>query len=180
ALAAQSLGDTGTGEPAPLSLEAVRRVFHHSPKRYLGARKSFAVPLDGGLVPVTSDQLVQAAWAQLVDLTNHWRGRNPAARSKGRFTRAVVTYPTVAPPSVRREVETLVRDLKFPDVVTDYDEAVAAALFYLHREFGGSLDLGPELFKARSRRDKNKWFQNVLVLDVGGGSTDLALLQLTL
>src|SRR5262249_438447 len=32
----------------------------------------------------------------------------------------------------------------------------------------------------RSRRDKNKWFQNVLVLDIGGGSTDLALLQLTL
>jgi hypothetical protein len=86
----------------------------------------------------------------------------------------------VAPPSVRREVETLVRELRFPDVVTDYDEAVAAALFYLHREFGGSLDLGPEVFKARSRRDKNKWFQNVLVLDIGGGSTDLALLQFTL
>jgi hypothetical protein len=168
------------GEPAPLSLDAVRKLFHHSPKRYLGVRKSFQVPLDGELVPITSDQLVQAAWAQLVDLTNQWRGRNPTSCSKGRFTRAVVTYPTVAPPSVRREVETLVRELKFPDVVTDYDEAVAAALFYLHREFGGSLDLGPEVFKARSRRDKNKWFQNVLVLDVGGGSTDLALLQLTL
>jgi hypothetical protein len=168
------------GGEAPLSLDAVRKRFHHSPKRYLGVRKSFQVPLDGDLVPVTSDQLVQAAWAQLVELTNQWRGRNPTACSKGRFTRAVVTYPTVAPPAVRREVDTLVSELGFPDVVTDYDEAVAAALFYLHREFGGSLDLGPELFKARSRRDKNKWFQNVLVLDIGGGSTDLALLQLTL
>jgi hypothetical protein len=164
----------------PLSLDGVRRLFHHSPKRYLGTRKTFPVPLNGETVPVTSDQLVQAAWAQLVELTNQWRGRNPTACSKGRFTRAVVTYPTVAPPSVRREVETLVRELKFPDVVTDYDEAVAAALFYLHREFGGSLDLGPEVFKSRSRRDKNRWFENVLVLDVGGGSTDLALLQLTL
>jgi len=181
AQASQS-ASTATAEvdEAPLSLDDVRRRFHHSPKRYLGVRKTFSVPLHGELLPVTSDQLVQAAWAQLVDLTNHWRGRNPTACSKGRFTRAVVTYPTVAPPSVRREVETLVRELKFPDVVTDYDEAVAAALFYLHREFGGSLDLGPELFKARSRRDKNKWFQNVLVLDIGGGSTDLALLQLTL
>jgi hypothetical protein len=170
----------GAGAAAPLPLESVRRLFHHSPKRYLGVRKSFSVPLGGEPVPVTSDQLVQAAWAQLVELTNQWRNRNPTACSKGRFTRAVVTYPTVAPPSVRREVETLVRELKFPDVVTDYDEAVAAALFYLHREFGGSLDLGPELFKARSRRDKNKWFQNILVLDIGGGSTDLALLQLTL
>jgi hypothetical protein len=183
ALAAQPFDGPSTpghGEPAPLSLDAVRKRFHHSPKRYLGVRKSFQVSIDGELVPVTSDQMVQAAWAQLVELTNHWRGRNPTACSKGRFTRAVVTYPTVAPPSVRREVENLVRELKFPDVVTDYDEAVAAALFYLHREFGGSLDLGPEVFKARSRRDKNKWFQNVLVLDIGGGSTDLALLQLTL
>jgi hypothetical protein len=181
ALAAQPAdGAAAAADPAALSLDAVRKLFHHSPKRYLGVRKSFQVPLGGELVPVSSDQLVQAAWAQLVELTNQWRGRNPTSCSKGRFTRAVATYPTVAPPSVRREVETLVRDLKFPDVVTDYDEAVAAALFYLHREFGGSLDLGPEVFKARSRRDKNKWFQNVLVLDVGGGSTDLALLQLTL
>jgi hypothetical protein len=179
ALAAQP--DVAPSEGAtPLSMDVIRRLFHHSPKRYLGVRKSFPVPWQGETVPVTSEQLVQAAWAQLVELTNQWRGRNPTCCSKGKFTRAVVTYPTVAPPSVRREVETLVRELKFPDVVTDYDEAVAAALFYLHREFGGSLDLGPEVVKARSRRDQNKWFQNVLVLDIGGGSTDLALLQLTL
>jgi hypothetical protein len=180
ALAAQPDSAAVPAEGRPPSLDAVRRLFHHSPKRYLGVRKSFPVPSNGDTVPVTSEQLVQAAWAQLVELTDHWRGRNPTACSKGRFTRAVVTYPTVAPPSVRREVERLVRELKFPDVVTDYDEAVAAALFYLHREFGGSLDLGPEIFKARSRADKGKWFQNVLVVDVGGGSTDLALLQLTL
>jgi hypothetical protein len=172
-------GQPGDGK-ASHTLDGIRRLFHHSPKRYLGVRKSFSVPLGGELVTVTSDQLVQSAWAQLLEMTDQWRGRNPTSCSKGRFTRAIVTYPTVAPPSVRREVETLVRELKFPDVVTDYDEAVAAALFYLHREFGGSLDLGPEIFKARSRRDKNRWFQNVLVLDIGGGSTDLALLQLTL
>jgi hypothetical protein len=183
ALASQP-GEAGAAQPGegqrPLSLDAIRRLFHHSPKRYLGVRRSFPVPHGNESVPVMSEQLVQAAWSQLVELTDQWRGRNPTASSKGRFTRAVVTYPTVAPPSVRREVDRLVHELKFPDVVTDYDEAVAAALFYLHREFGGSLDLGPEIFKARSRRDKNRWFQNVLVLDIGGGSTDLALLQLTL
>src|SRR5262249_56909632 len=123
----------------------------HPPNACLGVRKSFSVPLDGGLVPVTSDQLVQAAWAQLVELTNQWRGRNPTVCSKGRFTRAVVTYPTVAPPSVRREVETLVRELKFPDVVTDYDEAVAAAPFYLHREVGGAPRPRPGRFSATAR-----------------------------
>src|SRR5262249_59171220 len=86
----------------------------HPPNACLGVRKSFQVPLDGDLVPVTSDQLVQAAWAQLVELTDQWRGRNPTACSKGRFTRAVGTYPTVAPPSGRREGEKLLRELKFP------------------------------------------------------------------
>src|SRR5262249_56991674 len=106
-----------------------------------------------------------------------------------RFTRAIVTYPTVAPPSVRAEVEALVRPLVAvvdpdgkckEDVVTDYDEAVAAALFYLHREFGGSVDLGPEAFKAMSRRSNDKWYQNVLVLDIGGGRADPALLRVSL
>src|SRR5262249_36347138 len=113
ALAAAPDGGAAAGELEPPSLDAIRKLFHHSPKRYLGVRKSFVVRLEGEAVRVTSDQLVQAAWARLVEMTNQWRGRNPTACSKGRFTRAVVTYPTVAPPSVRREVETLVRDLKF-------------------------------------------------------------------
>src|SRR5262249_58148138 len=100
ALAAQPSGAPPNG-PAPLTLDSVRGLSHHSPKRYLGVRKSFSVPLGDELVPITSDELVQAAWAQLVELTNGWRGRNPTACTKGRFTRAVVTYPTVAPPSVR-------------------------------------------------------------------------------
>src|SRR5262249_40065059 len=70
----------------PHTLDGIRRLFHHSPKRYLGVRKSFSVPLGGELVTVTSDQLVQAAWAQLLELTDQWRGRNPTACSKGRFT----------------------------------------------------------------------------------------------
>jgi len=56
----------------------------------------------------------------------------------------------------------------FSQVVTDYDEAVSAALFYFHRELGGSVDLGPELFKSCAQYDdRGHWFQNVLVLDIG-------------
>lgn len=48
------------------------------------------------------------------------------------------------------------------------------------REFGGNLNIGIESFKTRCRQVGNKWSQNVLVLDIGGGTTDLALIELTL
>ncbi len=54
------------------------------------------------------------------------------------------------------------------------------AIFFLWREFGGNLNIGIESFKTRCRQEGNKWSQNVLVLDIGGGTTDLALIELTL
>ena len=63
---------------------------------------------------------------------------------------------------------------------TAYDEAVSVAIFFLWREFGGNLNIGIESFKTRCRQNGNKWSQNVLVLDIGGGTTDLALIELTL
>jgi hypothetical protein len=178
------------GEPAgPASLGAVqvRQVFHHSPKRYLGQEKlAFQVPYPSGVQTVTAERLLQSAWGQVLDLVDGWRRRQPGECLDGPFTRVVVTYPTVASPAIRRQVLEMAtallreRGVREPDVVTDYDEAVAAALFYLHREFGGSLDLGPEEFKSRARRIGDSWAQNVLVLDIGGGSTDVALLRLQL
>jgi hypothetical protein len=186
---AQAGQPDGPGAPAA-SPAALQQQYHLSPKRQLiEDNREFVLTLGGKTETRTGEQVVQAAYKHLIDRTAVWQARNPQACSQGRFTRAIVTYPTVAPPSVRSEVETLVRPLvavvdaegkRKEDVVTDYDEAVAAALFYLHREFGGSVDLGPEAFKSMSRRSNDKWYQNVLVLDIGGGSTDLALLRLTL
>jgi hypothetical protein len=186
---AQSGQPAGGGMPTPLPA-AVQQQYHLSPKRELiEDTRDFVVTVGGRTETRDGEQVVQAAYKHLMDRSEAWQARNPQACSQGRFTRAIVTYPTVAPPSIRAEVESLVRPLVAvaeaegrtkADVVTDYDEAVAAALFYLHREFGGSVDLGPEAFKAMSRRSNDKWYQNVLVLDIGGGSTDLALLRLTL
>jgi hypothetical protein len=175
-----ALTQVGAGGPVR-SLADVRFKFHNSPKRYLGKQESFVGDVGGRPVMVTAQQVVQAAWMRLVELTNGWRQRNHDRVCRGPFSRVIVTYPTVAPPKVRREIETLVRQLGFSQVVTDYDEAVSAALFYFHRELGGSVDLGPELFKSCAQYDdRGHWFQNVLVLDIGGGSTDLALLRLTM
>ncbi|MEA5553355.1 molecular chaperone [Anabaena cylindrica UHCC 0172] len=154
--------------------------FHHSPKRYFGQNRTFPVILNGEEQNIQVNQLIQAAWAHLIDLTEDYRQRAKRRFSEGDLLTAVVTYPTVAPPVVRKEVKALVHELGIDDVQTAYDEAVSVAIFFLWREFGGNLNLGIESFKTRCRQDRNKWSQNVLVLDIGGGTTDLALIELTL
>ncbi|MEH2460497.1 molecular chaperone [Nostoc sp.] len=162
------------------SLKEIISRFHHSPKRYFGQERSFSVILDGEEETITANQLIQSAWAHLIELTEDYRQRARRRFSEGNFLTAVVTYPTVAPPVVRKEVKELVEQLGIDDVQTAYDEAVSVAIFFLWREFGGNLNIGIESFKTRCHQVGNKWSQNVLVLDIGGGTTDLALIELTL
>ncbi|BAY39501.1 hypothetical protein NIES2111_38770 [Nostoc sp. NIES-2111] len=162
------------------SLKEIISRFHHSPKRYFGQKRDFSVILDGQEETINVNQLVQAAWSHLIDLTEDYRQRARRRFSEGEFLTAVVTYPTVAPPVVRKEVKELIEQIGIDDVQTAYDEAVSVAIFFLWREFGGNLNIGIESFKTRCRQEKNKWSQNVLVLDIGGGTTDLALIELTL
>ncbi|WP_228058340.1 molecular chaperone [Nostoc sp. LEGE 12447] len=162
------------------SLKEIISRFHHSPKRYFGQERSFSVILDGEEKIITANQLIQSAWAHLIELTEDYRQRAQRRFSEGTFLTAVVTYPTVAPPVVRKEVKEFVEQLGIDDVQTAYDEAVSVAIFFLWREFGGNLNIGIESFKTRCRQVGNKWSQNVLVLDIGGGTTDLALIELTL
>ncbi|MFH7026717.1 MAG: molecular chaperone [Heteroscytonema crispum UTEX LB 1556] len=162
------------------SLKEIISRFHHSPKRYFGQDRSFTVTLDNEEKTISVNELIQAAWAHLKELTEDYRKRAQRRLSEGDFLTAVVTYPTVAPPVVRKQVKELVEQLGIDDVQTAYDEAVSVAIFFLWREFGGNLNIGIESFKTRCRQVGNKWSQNVLVLDIGGGTTDLALIELTL
>nr|MCM0588950.1 molecular chaperone [Gloeotrichia echinulata DEX184] len=124
--------------------------------------------------------MIQAAWAHLKELTEKERDRGRRKFAEGEFKTAVVTYPTVAPPIVRKQITTLFNELGIDDVQIAYDEAVSVAIFFLWREFGGNLSIGIESFKTRCRRNDDKWSQNVLILDIGGGTTDIALIELTL
>ncbi|HLP89045.1 MAG TPA: molecular chaperone [Nostocaceae cyanobacterium] len=162
------------------SVQEIISRFHHSPKRYFGQNRNFPVLLEGEEQNITVNQLIQAAWSHLIELTEDYRQRARRKFSEGDFLTAVVTYPTVAPPVVRKEVKELIEQLGIDDVQTAYDEAVSVAIFFLWREFGGNLNIGIESFKTRCRQEQNKWSQNVLVLDIGGGTTDLALIELTL
>ncbi|MEH2192834.1 MAG: molecular chaperone [Nostoc sp.] len=162
------------------SLKEIISRFHHSPKRYFGQERSFSIIVDGEEEIITANQLIQSAWAHLIELTEDYRQRAQRRFSEGTFLTAVVTYPTVAPPVIRKEVKEFVEQLGIDDVQIAYDEAVSVAIFFLWREFGGNLNIGIESFKTRCRQVGNKWSQNVLVLDIGGGTTDLALIELTL
>jgi 5-hydroxyisourate hydrolase-like protein (transthyretin family) len=164
---------------ATSSKEIISR-FHHSPKRYFGQEREFRVNLNGTEQTVTAQQMMQLAWGHLKELTQKDRDRGRRKFSDGEFRTAVVTYPTVAPPIVRKQVKELVEQLGIDDVQIAYDEAVSVAIFFLWREFGGNLSIGIESFKTRCHYDGNKWSQNVLILDIGGGTTDLALIELTL
>jgi hypothetical protein len=97
----------------------------------------------------------------------------------------VVTFPTTTPAATRGRLRNLVkRPLQLDTVVTDFDEGVAAGLFFLLRDFGSNRrEFGVEGLRARSRKvasDPPTWTQNMLVLDMGAGTTDIVLIGLTL
>jgi len=102
---------------------------------------------------------------------------NPAALGT-----VVVTYPTTYPPAVRQRLYDLVKDqVNVDQVVTRFDEGIAALMFVLMRDFGGDDEVGIETFRARSRMvEPGRWQQNLLVIDIGGGTTDIALTRLEL
>lgn len=159
----------------------IQNRFHFSPKRYLGQKtEEFSVILEDGQEPttVTSDEIIKAAYQHLIQLTDNYRQSENLAI--GQFNKAVVTYPTVASPFVRHKLKQYIRDLGFVNVQTSYDEAVAVAMFYLFREFGGDLNVGIDSVKTRCRYDGQQWSQNVLVVDIGGGTTDIALINFTI
>jgi len=158
----------------------IREKFHHSPKRYFGLNRPIEVTLNGTKAKIPVQNLIQAAYAHLIQLTNDYRKARPERFAAGDFYTGVITYPTIAPPVVRREIKDLVTKLGIQNVQIAYDEAVAVAIFYLLREFGGDLNIGIESFKTRCRRQGDQWSQNVLILDIGGGTTDMAVIRLTL
>ena len=177
---AQATISKSNAEGKSISLKEIISKFHHSPKRYFGQELTFPVITEGKNQEIEVNELIQAAWSRLIELTEEYRKAERRNLAKGNFQTAVVTYPTIAPPIVRKQVKELVEGLKIRDVQTAYDEAVAVVMFFLWREFGGYLNIGVESFKTRCRREGEKWSQNVLVVDIGGGTTDIALIKLTL
>jgi hypothetical protein len=132
---------------------------------------------------MSTDMLIGRAFDWLVGQTNRYIADGPSELGRGRVDEVVVTYPTMASPGTRKKLCNMLRAQGAQLVDSNYDEAVAAAMYFLMRDFGGDHDIGLEVMRSRSRPlpdQPGAWVQNMLVIDIGGGTADMALLTLTL
>ncbi|MFF5233218.1 hypothetical protein [Dactylosporangium sp. NPDC000521] len=133
------------------------------------------------LTTAKADELIGQVYRQLVEQAETFAtsGTEPVS-----IEEVVVTLPGVTAPAARRRIADVIREsLGGPHVVTSFDEAVAAGLFFLMRDLGPDPERGVESLLARSRRigdDPPTWEHNMLVMDIGAGGTDVALLRLTM
>ncbi|MET7394596.1 hypothetical protein ABZS66_14000 [Dactylosporangium sp. NPDC005572] len=135
----------------------------------------------------STDNLIVHVYHQLVRESEGYAHQDRDGEPKW-LNDLVVTYPTTTPPHERSHLRTLLEHcLDVTNVVMAYDEGVAAGLFFLMQDFGGKRrEFGAETLRAQSRRVDTRpgepptWRQNMLVIDIGAGTTDLALIRLTL
>jgi hypothetical protein len=158
--------------------------------RNLKSKLGEAEPLEEGTkgedgADATTDNLIALVYRDLVERTEKFaRGDDPDAPDEA-LTHLVVTFPTITPAGARQHLTALLEyTLGLKEVSVKYDEGVAAALYFLMRDFGGTrAEFGAEALRARSEHvqsDPPEWQQNMLVIDIGAGTTDIALVRLTL
>jgi len=106
----------------------------------------------------------------------------------------VVTYPANLPQYRRESYRKIMQRLGVANIDMSFDEATAGALYYVWRELFKDLFAGIDGFLARSRvrqmhsvhpvteqaRQVDFYYQNILLYDMGGGTTDIALLEIGL
>jgi len=134
--------------------------------------------------PATTDDLVAHVYYHLAIMTEGFLRADKDAPLQP-LVHLVVTYPTTTLPANRQRLADLLRYcLGLDEVVVDFDEGVAAGLFFLMRDFGSQrVEFGAESLQARARlvgSDPPTWQQNMLIIDIGAGTTDIALIGLTL
>ena len=158
------------GEDAGGLVGIKRALFQYRPRPVPGSDRSAV-------------HLAQHMYHLLVDEAE-WSTKEREGGLPSRVRTAVVTYPTTILPEAKARLEQLVREgLSIPDVVMDFDEGLAAGLFFVMRDLSGNQNLGLEALRAGSRPvsdDPPTWQRIMLVIDIGGGTTDIALLGLTL
>ena len=127
----------------------------------------------------TSDDIIRESLRDVIGRCNSFIANGPAKLDKGRIDNVMIVAPTIAPPAVRQKLCRLIEDLDITLVDSRFDEATAVAMFTLLRDIGDDYDFGLDLLRDRSRKiSPDGWEQNILVIDVGGGTTDIALLRL--
>ncbi|MFM9960724.1 MAG: hypothetical protein ACKV2Q_05810 [Planctomycetaceae bacterium] len=131
---------------------------------------------DGSEVAVSPSDVVSAAYGSLLRAFEVFR--TTYGLSGGTLDRAVITYPASLLPEPRERIVALLKQHGVRHVDRTFDEAVAPALFYMEQRFSDAPEIGPEAFKIRCRRIGDIWHHQMLIVDVGAGTTDIALIQI--
>lgn len=163
------------------SVSTLRSEVRYQPglKRFLGNNQLLPGLADNDPL-VRTEPVLAATWHELVEKAHTYLGAGGRAFCGERLRHAVVTYPATSPPQTRLDAERLCRQLGMRRINSSFDEATAAAMFHIMCEISGDPVLGAEVFRARCRQIGTEWHRNILVIDVGGGSTDIALIGLVL
>ncbi|MFJ3233868.1 hypothetical protein [Streptomyces sp. NPDC086787] len=147
-------------------------------------RKLLTTPVSRATEQGTSPaHLAQHVYHLLVDQAERVaHGEAPGAAAP--MGTVLLTFPTSASPEARAQLKTLVQQaLSVPHVELIIDEGLAAGLYFVMRDLTGNLDVGLESLRASSRPvpgEPDTWRSIMLVVDIGGGTTDIALLDLIL
>lgn len=161
------------------------RQFVLSSKRYFGRDEVISVvPAESGGQEVNfpSEILAKITYKELFARSVgdiHRRNEEGKFEDAEWLCSVVATFPTSYPAASRQMLRDILNDLNIREVDTRFDEATAAAIFYIWREIGADPVCGMHGLMARSRKDKyGRSYQNMLLYDLGGGTTDIALIQL--
>ncbi|MFC4033430.1 hypothetical protein ACFO3J_18370 [Streptomyces polygonati] len=148
----------------------------YSIKRHFGrppGHRDLLDKTDGTVVSAIADLVARSSAAI----------RKDSSLDHAPLNRIIVTYPTVLHGAARAKLVDDVRRLTgVLEVNNRYDEAIAAGFYYLMRDIGSDPEIGIESLRARMRPTNNPgaFTENLLVVDIGGGTTDIALFAMHL
>jgi hypothetical protein len=141
------------------------------------AKDQYSVTLaDGSVRQLSPRDVTYASFGSLLETFEESRSR--LGISPGPLNRVVVTYPASLLPEPREAMVETLKQLGIRHVDKTFDEAVAPAIFYIEQRFSDAPEIGPEAFKTRCRRIGDVWYHQMLIIDVGAGTTDIALVQI--
>ena len=102
---------------------------------------------------------------------------------RGSIKSLVATYPVNLPQHRRKIFRSLIRRFGIRNIDIGFDEATSVALYYIWRELLTDSFTAFDGFLSRSQVEKHnkriskEFYQNYLVYDMGGGTTDIALIE---
>ncbi|HRU50820.1 MAG TPA: hypothetical protein P5543_01345 [Planctomycetota bacterium] len=165
--------------------EADINQFALSMKRYFGQEKTISLfPSESDAAPVSflPDVLCRLTYKKLIERALDdikKRSKKQQLQYADKINTLVVTFPTTYPASLRRRLREMIHDLEIQSIDTRFDEGTASAIYYIWHTICANPVCGINGLMARCRKDRHgRSYQNILLYDLGGGTTDIALLQL--